>query len=149
MANPAIDIPNLIYRYANAIDAADFDAAAALFNHGCVIANGHRIAGAENIAAMWRGWIRLYPNGTPCTRHLITNPLITLARDEMTAECQSQWTVLQATDHLALQPILTGRYHDRFAVIDGVWCYTEKNYAQTDLVGETSGHLLRVLAGNG
>jgi len=140
MANAAIDIPNLLYRYAAAIDAADFDVAAAMFDHGHVAADGHQIKGADNIKAMWESWIRLYPDGTPRTRHIITNPIIELSDDEMTASCQAQWTVLQATDELPLQPIATGRYDDRFAIIDGAWCFTEKKYAQTDLVGNTSGH---------
>ncbi|QJB68817.1 nuclear transport factor 2 family protein [Parasphingorhabdus halotolerans] len=140
MANAAIDIPNLIYRYANAIDAADFDGAAAMFDHGHVVANGHEIKGAENIKTMWESWIRLYPDGTPRTRHIITNPIIELSDDATTATCHAQWTVLQATDELPLQPIATGRYRDRFAIIGGAWSYTEKEYLQTDLVGNTSGH---------
>ena len=140
MPNAAIEIPNLIYRYANAIDAADFKSAAAMFDYGHVTAEGKEIKGAENIEAMWRSWIRLYSDGTPRTRHIITNPIIILSEDEMSARCESQWTVLQATDELPLQPIATGRYDDRFAIIDGAWCYIEKNYTQTDLVGNTSGH---------
>lgn len=143
MSNAAIDIPNLIYRYANAIDAADFDGAAAMFDHGHVIVNGQEIKGAKNIKAMWESWIRLYSDGTPRTRHIITNPIIELSDDEKTATCCAQWTVLQATDELPLQPIATGRYHDRFAIIDGAWSYTEKEYLQTDLVGNTSGHTKR------
>ncbi len=149
MANAAIDIPNLLYRYANAIDAAEFDTAAELFAHGCVVVGRHEIRGGENISAMWRSWIRLYADGTPRTRHLITNPVIELADDERTANCTSQWTVLQATDELPLQPIATGRYHDSFALIDGKWQFTRKNYAQTDLVGNTGGHLLQELAEEG
>ncbi len=140
MANATIEIPNLIYRYAAAIDAADFEGAAAMFDQGHVTVDGNKIKGAENIKAMWHSWIRLYPDGTPRTRHLITNPIIELSGDEKTASCQAQWTVLQATDELPFQPIATGRYLDSFAIIDGVWRYTEKQYLQTDLVGDTSRH---------
>ncbi len=149
MPNAAIDIPNLLYRYADAIDAADFDGAADLFRHGWIIAEGQKIEGSKNIASMWQSWIVMYPDGTPRTRHLTTNPIIALSNDEKTANCRSQWTIIQATDDLPLQPIASGRYNDQFAIIDGAWCFTERNYAQIDLVGDTSGHLKQQLAEEG
>ena len=141
MPNPAIDIPNLLYRYADAIDAGDFENAAALFAHGHLIAEGQRLETPASMAQMWRDWVIVYPGGTPRTRHLTTNPMIDVSDDGQTASCRSQWTVLQATDDLALQIIATGRYHDRFAIIDGRWCFTERNYAQIDLLGDVSRHM--------
>ena len=138
--NPALDIPNLLYSYADAIDRADFEAAAALFDHGRIVAAGHVIEGREAIAALWRQWLKLYPCGTPRTRHLITNPLIRVADDGLSASCRSQWTVLQAAPGFALQVVATGGYDDRFVVIDGVWAFAERRYARTDLVGDSSAH---------
>jgi hypothetical protein len=34
-------------------------------------------------------------------------------------------TVFQAAGAL-LQPVLSGRYHDRFERIDGAWCFRER-----------------------
>lgn len=144
-ANPAIDIPNLLYAYAEAIDAADFDTAAALFDHARVLASGHVIEGRDALVAMWRQWLKLYACGTPRTRHLITNPLIRLADDGQTATCRSQWTVLQAAPGFPLQIVATGRYDDRFALIDGAWTFIERAYARTDLVGDSSAHTLQPL----
>lgn len=142
----ALAIPNLLYLYAEAIDAADFDGAAKLFRRGHVIANGQKISGTADIAAMWREWVQVHPGGTPLTRHLITNPIIELDDTGQAATCRSQWTVLQATPELPLQIIATGRYHDCFALIEGEWCFTERNYAQMDLTGDTSRHLRKQLA---
>lgn len=144
--DPALAIPNLLYGYAQAIDAADFSGAADLFRHGHVVVGGHKISGAAQIADMWRSWVQLYADGTPMTRHLITNPIIELDDTGQGASCRSQYTILQATPGLPLQVIATGRYHDRFEMIDGEWCFTERNYAQMDLVGETSHHLKKQLA---
>ncbi|MFM8769807.1 MAG: nuclear transport factor 2 family protein, partial [Rubrivivax sp.] len=83
-ASAALEIPNLLYRYSDAIDAARFDEAAALFDHGAVWVQGQRIQGREAIATMWRRWVRLYPDGTPRTRHLVTNPLIELSDNGLT-----------------------------------------------------------------
>ncbi len=142
MPNPSIAIPNLLYRYAEAFDQGDFAAAAALFGHGALIAGGQRVAGTEAITAMWRQWVRLY-DGRPLTRHVTTNPIITLADDGLTASCRSTWTLLQAAPGLPLQVIASGTYHDRFAVIDGAWHFTERAYGPIDLMGDTRAHLLQ------
>lgn len=143
--NAALDIPNLLYRYADLFDAGDFVGAARLFNHSVIIAGDHALKGEDAIVAMWSGMVRLYPDGTPRTRHLTTNPIITVAADGQTAECRSQWTVLQATDSLPLQVVATGRYQDRFGVIDGQWQFLERKYLQIDLSGDLSAHLLVTL----
>lgn len=144
MNDAAIAIPNLLYLYAELIDAADFSGAAHLFRHGWVISQGQRIEGKDAIIAMWRGWMRLH-NGSPLTRHIITNPIILLEEDGESASCRSQWTILQATEDFPFQPVATGRYHDRFRRIEGKWSFIERNYAQVDLSGDLSEHLLKSL----
>ena len=146
-ASAALEIPNLLYRYADAIDAARFDEAAALFDHGAVWVQGQHIQGREAIATMWRRWVRLYPDGTPRTRHLVTNPLIELSDDGLTARCRSQWTLLQATENVPLQVVATGRYDARFALLEGRWHFTERRYAGMDLMGDVSAHLLQNVKG--
>jgi hypothetical protein len=42
---------------------------------------------------------------------------------------------------LPLQPILAGRYHDRFVRTEGVWRFSERRYL-IDLVGDVSHHML-------
>lgn len=144
MNDAAIAIPNLLYTYAELIDAADFTAAARLFRHGAVITGGRRIEGEDAIIAMWESWMRLY-DGKPCTRHIMTNPIILLSEDGQAANVRSQWTVLQATEGYPLQPVATGRYHDKFQRIDGQWSFVERDYAQIDLTGDLSAHLLQSL----
>lgn len=142
MTDAAIAIPNLLYLYADLIDAGDFRGAARLFRHGGLVSGEQRLRGEDVIAGMWEGWVQLY-DGSPRTRHLVTNPIIELAADGQTATCRSQWTVLQAVPGLPLQPVATGRYHDRFARIDGEWAFTERQYARVDLLGDTSRHVLQ------
>ena len=146
LSHPAIDIPNLLFRYAELLDGGDLDAAAALFDHGAIITMGERIEGREKIAGRWRQWMRLY-DGRPRTRHIMTNPIIELAKDGASATCRSQYTVLQAVDGFPLQPVITGRYRDRLAVIDGAWRFIEREYAEVDLIGDLSAHLLQPLDG--
>jgi hypothetical protein len=47
---------------------------------------------------------------------------------------------LQALPDLALQPIVSGRYYDRFERHEGQWRFVERR-VQTDLVGDVSRHL--------
>lgn len=144
MSDPAIAIPNLLYTYAMRFDDGDFAGAAALFDRGCVLAGGHRIAGREAITAMWQTWVKTY-DGKPLTRHITTNPIIELAGDGRSATCQSQWTVIQAAPGFPLQIVATGRYRDELACDETGWHFITREYVQTDLVGDSSAHTLKSL----
>ena len=67
-------IANLVYRYAELIDAGDLEGAAALFTHA-QIKLGEHVVGPDGVLAAWRRAIILYPCGTPRTKHVITNTL--------------------------------------------------------------------------
>lgn len=142
--NPAIDIPNLLYTYAIRFDDGDFAGAAALFDKGAVIAQGHRIEGREAILALWAAWVKTY-EGKPLTRHITTNPIIAVAEDGTSATCQSQWTVIQAAPGFPLQIVGSGRYRDGFARDGEGWHFIEREYLQTDLIGDSSAHTLQPL----
>ena len=146
MADAAIQIPNLLYRYAEAFDDGNFEGAARLFDGGHLLVGDTRVAGMEAIVAMWLGWVKLH-DGKPRTRHITTNPIIDLASDGQTATCRSQWTVIQATEGYPLQIVASGRYHDRFALTDGAWHFTERAYAQVDFTGNTDAHLRKHISG--
>ena len=57
-----------------------------------------------------------------------------------TAVSRSYFTALQALSDLALQPIASGRYHDRFERHDGHWRFAERR-VHVDLAGDMSHHL--------
>jgi hypothetical protein len=143
--HPAIAIPNLLATYAMRFDDGDFDGAAALFDKGGVIAGGRRIAGRENILAMWQQWVKTY-DGKPLTRHITTNPIIDFDGSGAAATCQSQWTVIQAAPAFPLQIVASGRYRDSFARDSDGWHFTTREYVQTDLVGDSSAHTIQSLS---
>ncbi len=142
MSASAVEITNLLYRYAELIDAGDLAGAAALFTHAKI-----KMAGSEQpqdnqaVLAVWRNYMRIYPCGTPRTKHVITNPIVEIDEAAGRATCRSYYTVLQATDDLPLQAVAAGRYHDAFERVDGAWRFSYRDYSLLDLKGDLSGHL--------
>jgi hypothetical protein len=137
------DIENLLYRYAELIDAGDYDGIGELFAHGSISAeDGTPMAtGAEAVAGLYTATTRKYPDGTPKSQHVLTNPIIEFSDDGQRATCRARFTVLQQTDELALQPIIAGGYVDSFEKVDGRWRYVEKRMGPR-LYGDLSKHLL-------
>ena len=133
-------ILNLMYRYMEATDDGDFDTRAALFEHATIVfpAPMGSIRGGAAIAESFRSRQRLYA-GIPRTSHICTNVAIEISDDAGTATARSRYLVLQETDDLALQPIITGRYHDRFERVEGTWRFAERRFG-VDLVGDMSAH---------
>jgi len=138
-----VAVTNLLYRYAELIDAGDYEGIGDLLAHAVITTDGSsdEIAGATAVTRMYERSTRKYPDGTPRSKHVITNPIVEVDEDAGTATCRSYYTVLQQTDHLPLQSIITGRYRDEFTRVDGVWRYTRRHMA-VDQVGDLSQHLL-------
>ena len=143
-AEDRLAISDLVYRYAELIDAGDFDGMGALLGRADFGgANTPTMSGA-NVAGLFAMTTRLFPNhegpGTPKTRHLVLNLIVDIA-DDATAAARSTFCVIQATDLVPLQPIIAGRYRDRFARDDGGWYFTER-IIDVEMVGDVSDHLL-------
>ena len=93
------------------------------------------------VLAVWCNYMKIYPCGTPRTKHVITNPIVEIDEVAGKATCRSYYTVLQATDDLPLQIVAAGRYHDAFERVDGAWRFSYRDYSLLDLKGDLSGHL--------
>jgi SnoaL-like domain len=145
MAHPETEIANLLYLYAEYMDSGDFAGAASLFRHARlrVGGGGDGMVDADTMLSLWRGMVIVYPDGTPRTKHVVTNPIIEVDDAVGTATCRSYYTVLQQTDGFPLQVIVTGRYHDRFERVDGRWRFAYRDYSLIDATGDVSHHLSR------
>jgi hypothetical protein len=136
-------IIELVLTYAERIDAGDLDGVADLFAHARITAEGFDDVheGRDGALAMYRASTRLHDDGTPRTKHLTTNLLVDVDSSAGTATCRSYFTVLQAVPGaLALQPVIAGRYDDRFERADGRWRFASRHMI-VDLVGDLSQHL--------
>ncbi len=143
-------ITELIYRYAELLDAGDFEGVGELLARASFGGpETPAVTGAQNIAALFAAATRRFPEagrgrhradpGTPKTRHLVLNPIVEVDGD--TATSRSTFCVMQATDRIALAPIVVGRYYDSFARDGNGWYFTER-IADVEMVGDVSDHLL-------
>lgn len=131
-------ITELLYRYAELIDAGDFDGVGQLLGRASFAGT----PGAEAIAGLFTTTTRRYPShgNTPRTRHLVLNPIVEIASDTA-ATARSTFCVVQATEAVPLQPIVVGRYFDTFGCDGHGWYFTER-WVDVEMVGDVSGHLM-------
>jgi hypothetical protein len=146
MTDDALQIQNLVHRYAECIDLGDFDGLGDLLARADVGAadNPGSLSGHDAVVAMFTSTTRRYPDGTPRTKHVTTNLIVEVDAAAGTGTCRSYFTVLQQVPALPLQPVIAGRYHDRFVCEDGVWHFSERRFL-IDLIGDLSQHLLSPL----
>ena len=133
-------IENLIASYAELVDDGDFAGVGMLLADATFIGATGPVTGRDAIERMLRDSLIVYDDGTPRTKHVTTNIAIEIDEKAGRADSRSYFTALQALPELALQPIVSGRYQDRFARRDGQWCFVERR-VRTDLVGDVSRHL--------
>jgi hypothetical protein len=137
-------IENLIYTYAERIDNGDLDGVADLFRDAEIVSTIHNVrhAGFAEVLQMYQKSCRIYESsGTPLTKHVTTNVIIELDANGIEASARSYYTVIQATDALPLQPIICGRYRDRFRKVASTWQFARREMF-VDLIGDCSAHLL-------
>jgi 3-phenylpropionate/cinnamic acid dioxygenase small subunit len=136
-------ITELLYRYAELIDAGDFDGVGQLLARATFGGTGPQgVSGAASIAKLFATTTRRYPEhgNTPRTRHLVLNPIVSLS-GERTATARSTFCVVQNTETVPLQPIVVGRYFDAFSCDDSGWHFTERK-VEVQMVGDVSAHLM-------
>jgi ketosteroid isomerase-like protein len=147
-ATPAEAITNLIYTYAERIDAGDFAGVAELLEHVTLTFEGFgdAVNGREAVERLYTRSTRRYEDGTPKTKHVMTNVIVDVDDDRLTAASRSYFTVLQAVPgELALQPVIAGRYRHTYQNVDGRWRVTTM-HIMIDLTGDLGHHMLFDLA---
>ena len=133
-------IENLIATYAELVDDGDFAGVGFLLADAIFTGSAGSVSGRDAIETMLRDTLIVYDDGTPRTKHVTTNVAIEVDENAGTAVSRSYFTALQALPDLTLQPIVSGRYQDRFERCDGQWRFVERR-VRTDLVGDVSRHL--------
>ncbi|MDW3687335.1 cytochrome P460 family protein [Cupriavidus sp. CV2] len=89
MTDDAVQLANLLYVYAERMDAGDLPGVVALFEHAEIEAGDTVQRGSEAMLKLWRANVKLHADGTPRTKHVISNPIIEIASDGLTATVRS------------------------------------------------------------
>jgi 3-phenylpropionate/cinnamic acid dioxygenase small subunit len=135
-------ILNLLFTYAERVDAGDFDGVSRLFDGAQVFMAGpdQPAVPGSMVGVVMARFVKVY-DGIPRTKHLVTNSIID-ADGPSSVVARSQFTVLQDVPGvLPLQVVASGRYHDRFATDDGTtWRFVER-VMLVDAHGNVSAHL--------
>lgn len=137
-------IERLVLECARRIDTGDLVGVAALFERGTLrTVDGDEVVthtGPAEVRSFLESAVLLHEDGTPSTKHLVTNMVVDVDHGEVTAGASSYFTVLQARPELPLQVIAAGRYEDRFERVRAQWSFTDR-LIRTDLAGDLSRHL--------
>jgi 3-phenylpropionate/cinnamic acid dioxygenase small subunit len=135
-------ITTLMFRYAESVDAADFDSIAALFENGKITNEGvaGAIVGADAVRKLYQRTNRVHDDGTTRTRHVNSNVIIDIDEAAGRATARSSFVVFQQTVALPLQPIVSGRYRDTFARGGDRWHF-DARHIFVDHVGDVREHL--------
>jgi hypothetical protein len=142
-ANARTAIENLMFTYAERIDAGDFKGLASLFEKARIIGPKGDVqgTGSAEVEKIYQRSTQVYEDGSPMTQHITTNLILEFAKDGKSCFARSRFTVVQAVDDFPLQPIISGYYEDKFAwtEADG-WHFTERRM-KPKLAGDLSRHL--------
>lgn len=143
-AGAAREIENLLYIYAERMDAGDFSGVAVLFDGATYgPAGGPMLSGCAELETVLRSMVQLH-DGSPATKHITTNAIVEIDDDGRRATARSYFTVLQGLADFPLQVIVAGRYHDRFVRDESGWRFAER-VVWMDLNGDLSRHLVGYL----
>lgn len=121
-----IEIDRLLTEYCFAIDTGRLEDCAALFEHAEFSFEGFAtVHGKAGVMGILSGII-LHEDGTPRTRHILSNVRIDVADDGTSAKGQSYVTTLQQAGDQPLQAVFTGHYFDKFKKIDNKWAFVKR-----------------------
>jgi hypothetical protein len=119
-------IENLIASYAFLNDDADIAGLGELFADAVCTLDGTTARGSEEVETLARTIIDVGADGRSTTSHEITNIMLDIDEVAGTAVGRAYWTLYQAVSGTPRQPVLSGRYLDRFERRNGRWRFAER-----------------------
>ena len=137
------DITALVHRYGALLDAGDIDGVVALFSRATwrSAATGTVLRTPEEIRGVYEGIVM--HDGSPRTRHLMTNVVVEIDDGADEATGHSTYTVLQSVGPGdPIEIVVVGRYEDHYARGADGWHLTDRLFF-VDLQADTSRHFPR------
>lgn len=133
------EINRLLTTYVHNVDDGKIAENAELLAHARFQVGDAVVNGRDEVARFFKDNVQHHQDGTPRTWHALSNIIIDID-SATTARSVSYFTVHQELSDLPLQPIVTGRYVDRFERCDGKWRYASR-WVQPRLFGDVSFHV--------
>ena len=133
-------ITHLINQYGFTIDTGDLQGFAQLFENAEWTVEGTepRVGTQQVLDAL--STVRIYEDGTPRTKHIVSNLDLEINEVNNSAESQCYVTVFQQTNDFPLQAIFCGHYFDGFQRVEGLWKFRQR-IIRYMMVGDLSAHL--------
>jgi ketosteroid isomerase-like protein len=119
-------IENLVSSYAFLNDDADIAGLGELFADAVCTLDGVTARGRQEVETLARSIIDVGQDGRSTTSHEITNIMIEVDEVGGSAIGRAYWTLYQAVSGNPRQPVLSGRYLDRFERRNGRWRFAER-----------------------
>jgi len=134
------EILALMHRYTYLIDRGNLEGFAGLFESAEWGAEGAKLQTGGEMLEMLRREVIIYPDGTPRTRHVVSNIELDVDEEDGVAKGQSYITLFQQTDDFPLQVIFSGEYHDEFVRENDTWRF-ERRIVKHPMMGDQSRHI--------
>ena len=133
-------ITRLIYAYCVGIDTGHLDDTARLFANGTwFLTEDSPISGFRDVSIFLNDSVILY-DGVPGTRHTVSNIVIDLSDDRLSAQAGSYVVVFQTVPGSPPHIMFQGAYTDTFLRGSDGWHFHERRI-RTDGTGDMSLHL--------
>ena len=151
LAQARFVIEDIIFRYAELLDAGDIEGLSALFARGLIKpAVGEPVKGAEEVFSLYSTLVKFYDADenpvpyergrcTPRTRHLTTNLIFDFDNAVMEATVRSVFTLYQTLNGRN-EIVAGGRYVDKFVRTLQGWHIDEREIV-IENAGNMGGHL--------
>lgn len=145
------EIRHLCFAYTFCLDDGDFAGVGDLLEYATLRPDmagvtAVDIQGRTAVEEFYRAQVITYSRERPMTRHLITNQVVIVDDERLTARSRCYFTVLQRPPGIDFHIVVGGQYHDRFERVDGHWRFTEKRI-QVDHLNDIENHF-RISAGH-
>src|SRR5829696_3141741 len=135
MSSSERQIEDLLHLYAELMDDGRFADAAELFADAQIQrsgADGPVISPGTGLLEYWTSRIPLHEDGTPRTKHIISNVVVGVDDAAGTATSRCYYTVLRPDPEGGVRIATSGRYHDRFVHDGGRWRFAFRDYSVRD-----------------
>jgi ketosteroid isomerase-like protein len=119
-------IENLIASYAFLNDDADIAGLGELFADAVCTLDGTTARGSGEVETLARTIINIGADGRSTTSHEITNIMLDIDEEPGTAVGRAYWTLYLTVSGAPRQPVMAGRYLDRFERRAAGWRFAER-----------------------